>query len=61
MCLLLDRPSRAGQTQTGRTESYESKHELSGVSQKMRLPPLQMLLIGRGRAACVSDKLNSYE
>lgn len=27
----------------------------------MRLPPLQMLLIGRGCAACVSDELESYE
>ena len=61
MCLLLDRPSRAGQMRMGRIESYKSKHELSGVSQKMRLTLLQMLLIGRGRAACVSDKLESYE
>lgn len=61
MCLLLDRPSRAGQMQMGRTESYESKNELSAVSQKMRLLPPQTLLTGHGRAACVSDKLESYE
>lgn len=61
MCLLLDRPSRAGQMQMGRTENYDSKSELSAVSQKMRLPPLQTLLTGHSRAACVSDKPESYE